>query len=225
MRFLLIIFFLDSYFSFCQSNVKVRFQPLFKGQEIALNTVYQLDSAATIEFNTLRFYISDLYFSDTQGQELMGKPYHLVDLEDSTSLLLFEHNEPLVNLRFLLGTDSLTNVSGNLEGPLDPINGMYWAWNSGYINFKLEGKSSLSGAKDKSFEFHIGGYLPPFQTVQELNFNVNAQSKNVTIALNIDEWLNKIDLSNSFSMMIPGEKATQLAKELVPIFKIKTDDK
>lgn len=26
-----------------------------------------------------------------------------------------------------------------MDGDLDPLNGMYWAWNSGYINMKIEG--------------------------------------------------------------------------------------
>ena len=57
---------------------------------------------------------------------------------------------------FQIGIDSLTNVSGDLDGDLDPALGMYWAWNSGYINMKLEGKSSSCKSVKKEFQFHIG---------------------------------------------------------------------
>jgi hypothetical protein len=211
--------------AFTQQEVTVRFRPIYNGQEILLNKEYPETNGSSIQFTTLRFYVSELYFTDVLGQELMGEQYHLVDLEDSSSLTILKHTDGILNLRFLLGTDSLTNVSGNLEGVLDPINGMYWAWNSGYINFKLEGKSSLAGSKDKSFEYHIGGYLPPFPTVNELIFTTESNSKEVIIEINIDQWLSKIDLSTDHSLMIPGEKASKLAKELVPIFNIRTDAK
>jgi hypothetical protein len=198
---------------------------MYYGQEILLNKEYADTLGGSIQFTTLRFYVSELNYTDVLGQELIGEHYHLVDLEDSSSLTILQHSEGILNLYFLLGTDSLTNVSGNLEGALDPINGMYWAWNSGYINFKLEGKSSLAASKDKSFEYHIGGYLPPFPTVNELFFTVNPTSKEIIIDVNIDQWLRNIDLSTDYSLMIPGEKASKLAKELVPIFNIRTDVK
>jgi hypothetical protein len=42
-------------------------------------------------------------------------------------------------IQFNLGLDSLTNVSGALGGDLDPTKGMYWTWQNGYVNFKLQG--------------------------------------------------------------------------------------
>ena len=37
--------------------------------------------------------------------------------------------------------------------------GMYWVWNSGYIFFKLEGKTvNEIDSLQKRFQYHIGGY-------------------------------------------------------------------
>jgi len=72
----------------------------------------------------------------------------------------------------LIGTDSITNVSGALDGDLDPIKGMYWAWNSGCINFKLEGTRVISGKKTP-FEYHIGGYNGPQATAMKKSIKID----------------------------------------------------
>src|SRR5690606_16379169 len=51
----------------------------------------------------------------------------------------------------------------NLTGALDPggsmaDDGMYWAWNSGYIFVKLEGSSSFGNPVNDKFYYHIGLY-------------------------------------------------------------------
>ena len=45
------------------------------------------------------------------------------------------------SLSFLLGVDSMHNVSGAQTGALDPANDMFWTWNSGYVMAKMEGAS------------------------------------------------------------------------------------
>ena len=44
-------------------------------------------------------------------------------------------------LQFLLGVDSLHNVSGAQTDDLDPAKDMFWTWNSGYVMAKMEGNS------------------------------------------------------------------------------------
>ena len=61
----------------------------------------------------------------------------------------------------MIGVDSLHNCSGAQSGVLDPINGMFWTWNTGYIFMKLEGKSPASKSPGHIFEYHIGGYKEP----------------------------------------------------------------
>ena len=69
-------------------------------------------------------------------------------------------------IQFNLGIDSLTNVSGALGGDLDPTKGMYWTWQNGYVNFKLQGTSDLCNNPKNEFEFHLGGYLKPFNNYE-----------------------------------------------------------
>ena len=61
-----------------------------------------------------------------------------------------------------------------MGGDLDPTKGMYWAWQSGYINFKMEGSCSQCLATKNNFEFHLGGYQQPFYAMQTIELNTTA---------------------------------------------------
>lgn len=60
----------------------------------------------------------------------------------------------------LFGVDSLLQVSGVQSGALDPLKGMYWTWQTGYIQFKMEGilsKDTL-GEGLIPIQLHLGGF-------------------------------------------------------------------
>lgn len=208
----------------CQSNHTVRFKAIYNGQEISIGKTINDSNSNWIEFSTLRFYVSDLYIIDNQGQEILGEQYQLIDLENQESLTIMQHENGILQLRFLLGIDSLTNVAGILEGPLDPINGMYWTWNSGYINFKLEGRTNLSLAPKNEFVYHLGGYLNPYSTSREVILQLDPKKQETIIEIQLDKWLKSIDIRETNSVMIPGAKAVQLSDELVDIFKVRKND-
>ena len=54
---------------------------------------------------------------------------------------------------------------------LDPVNAMFWAWNTGYIFLKLEGRSSFSKLPGNIFEYHIGGYKSPSNCIRTISLN------------------------------------------------------
>lgn len=199
---------------FTQNQVKI--VPLFEGKPLSLNSTYWMVDSTNYTISTLRFYISHLKVNDAAEQNKV----HLFDLEDSTTHVLSYSKSEIRSVEFLLGTDSLTNVSGILDGHLDPIFGMYWSWNSGYINFKIEGKSNFSTLPDNSFEYHIGGYLPPYTTSRYIKLNVDQNRMLVRIELHLDAWLKGIEFSKNPSVMIPGPQAAQLADQLVSAFKL-----
>ncbi|MFN8393764.1 MAG: MbnP family protein, partial [Bacteroidia bacterium] len=108
------------------------------------------NGGVTIE--AFRFYVSDVAFM--AGERVvyaLPERYHLVDAEvpESWGMSLGAKGIPADcdGIRFALGIDSLTNVSGALGGDLDPTKGMYWAWQSGYINMKMEGTSPVCPAR------------------------------------------------------------------------------
>lgn len=179
----------------------------------------------TVEFNfksndlqlsTARFYISNISVSDESGNQIDYKKAHLIDEENEESKLILVDSDSLQvsKISFLIGTDSLVNTSGVLDGDLDPIKGMYWAWNTGYINFKLEGKTK----KNEAFEYHVGGYRSPFETVRE--YEVLTDSNNIKIEVDLNQFISEAT-PNYHSLMIPGKEAVDLADLFVKCFHVK----
>lgn len=118
-----------------------------------------------------------------------------------------------------MGIDSTTNVSG-AGGDLDPTKGMYWTWQSGYINFKLEGKSNLCKTRNNEFQFHIGGYLFPFSCVQTIQLDLKPTEEPVII-IDIKKLLAPIDLSKQNQIMNTGLDAVKFSVLISNSFRVK----
>lgn len=205
---------------FGQEKNTLQFVPMYKGQDVELTKNYAVIDSNWIYFSNCRFYLSNFAFYYQDQLIQTEKAIYLLDLENPTSLILDFKLFKFDKITFSIGIDSITNVSGVLEGVLDPINGMYWAWNSGYINFKLEGKTSLSTNPDKSFEYHLGGYLPPYSTIQSVDISWLDFNSNRKIELELATFLENVDLATKNSLMIPGKDAAMISKILPTLFKI-----
>jgi hypothetical protein len=147
---------------------------------------------------------------------------HLVDAEKLSSLEFKIKKVPdlkINKISFNVGVDSLNSVSEKFEGDLDPSKGMYWAWNTGYVNMKLEGKSSSCTNAKKEFQFHIGGYLTKQNALQKIEF-VLSEKQNNSINVELSNWLDAISLKETKSIMIPGEKAIKMAQLYKNMFQI-----
>lgn len=198
----------------CSSQVQefnMSFKMVYAGEEILSKEKITIEGDNWIAFNKIKFYVGNFNF--TQKASSVGNyqnTYYLIDQSDSSTLeMKFELLSPADSICFLIGTDSVSNVSGLYDGALDPLNGMYWAWNSGYINTKIEGISSIVKSPDKKFEYHIGGYLPPNTTSSQICLTPKSQQLNFQIDLS------KVILSDllieSPSITIPGEKSSLFA--------------
>ncbi len=182
--------------------------PLRLGEE-----VHVLD-AGPITMEVLKFYVSNMVLLH-EGRVVWtdGSGPHLIDASASRSLaipLAVPAGRKPDARRFTLGIDSATNVSGALGGDLDPTKGMYWTWQSGYVNLKVEGRSPLVQSKDKRFQFHLGGYLPPFQCTQEVKLPIGSGDI-IWMGVDIAVLVNGINLSKQRSIMSPGADAVRLS--------------
>jgi hypothetical protein len=115
-------------------------------------------------------------------------------------------------IQFKLGIDSITNVSGAFGGALDPTKGMYWSWQSGYINFKMEGR-----VKDKNYLLHLGGYSSPFKAVQQVVLPVLHQSNEFKIVLPLKDLLQK-EIPENNIIMSPSLAAVLISKKIASFF-------
>ncbi|MEM7163243.1 MAG: MbnP family protein [Bacteroidota bacterium] len=113
-----------------------------------------------------------------------------------------------------IGVDSLLCSSGEFTEDLDPIEGMYWAWQSGYVNFKLEGNSNLCDTRKNAFTFHIGGYVYPNNAFRSFEIDCS----NGSLILDISNYFKEIDLSVQNHVMSPGKDAQRIADKFENLF-------
>lgn len=170
-------------------------------ESIALNKSYPL-GRDSISFEELKMYLSDFQFEKSNRKQILLGP-HLIDVAEETSLTLFP-DFPVRSydrLSFQFGLDSSYHVSASVEGDLDPLKGMYWAWNSGYIQFKCVGQSSEISLDDASFEFHLGGYRQPYKTNVPITLVIHGD----TLVLDLRAFFEQAKpLENQQRIMIPG---------------------
>ena len=198
---------------------------LFDVKPIQLDTNYISRTKDTLSFSTIKFYLSSFEFHFTDNSIYKEtNSYHLVDIEKpnskqlSFSKLHFK-DKTLKSVQFNIGVDNLMSVSGAMKGDLDPINGMYWAWQSGYINMKIEGKSSSCNTRKNKFQFHIGGYLKPNYAIRNVTIKFNDNSKNeINLVMDLGKLFSEIRLKESNTIMIPGKNAMNLANLSAKIF-------
>ena len=205
-------------------TVTIRFVPTFNKEVVQLGQSYFLRSLNdSVLFETLKFYVSKP--ENVVGKTLTHKAtpeFRLVDMENPSSMEMqgtLPENSDFNTLQFLLGVDSATNMAGAQGGDLDPTKGMYWSWQSGYINFRLEGKSKSCPARKNVFQYHLGGYQAPFNAAQVVELK-NVATKEIVITIALDELLTKVDITKNYEIMSPGEKAMEFAQLLTTVFSI-----
>jgi len=204
-----------------QQDIQVHFTPQFQSAQIILDSIYHLPKEVTFQISTFKLYISNIqFFKQNILVDQDSIHYRLLNMENPKSMQFTiprtnatDYNE----IRFNLGIDSITNVSGALGGDLDPTQGMYWTWQNGYINVKLEGTSNLSPARKNEFQFHLGGYQQPYSSLQQISLKVKNQSS-VYIGIDLSAFFKTIDLSNIHHIMLPSIEANQLSSQLAQSF-------
>jgi hypothetical protein len=170
--------------------------------------------------------LSGLVLTFENGEKYSeANSYHLIDAEDPSSMKISLQNVPagkITSVYFNIGVDSAASVSGALSGALDPVKGMYWAWNSGYINAKLEGVcKSNNGKKSLPFEFHVGGYMQPYYAIRSVKLPVATAAEKLTLQADVSTWFEGTDLKTQHSVMIPGKEAMEVADKYSKMFSIK----
>jgi hypothetical protein len=101
------------------------------------------DAGESIQVYKMKFYISGLKGINIKGDTMvLSKEHFLIDAADTSSQIIKIPAHSLQYLIFTIGVDSIKNISGIQNGVLDPVKGMFWTWNSGYIMAKMEGISN-----------------------------------------------------------------------------------
>lgn len=216
------------YFLFCpfamsqSKNICIKFNPTYNDKALQLDSVnYTLENGDTINFTKFKFYVSNIIFYQNNKKIFAPKnSYYLIDAgnEKTETININIPNKMEFNsIEFSLGIDSITNRKGALGGALDPTKGMYWTWHSGYINFKVEGTCSSCTTFNKAFQFHLGGYKFPYNSLQKIKLSVVNQS-NININVSVSNFIQSVANKLNQSIMTPGKEAVELSANAAKIF-------
>lgn len=186
--------------------------------ELASKLLIQ-NTTDSIQFDVLKMYIGNLSL-ESKGGISQQNDVHLLDLSIPESLTFEIQNQPIpYTFGFDIGIDSLTNVSGAMGGDLDPLKGMYWTWQSGYINIKIEGIATSSSARNNEFQYHLGGYQFSKKAIQRRSFNASNQSHFI-FELPLDKLIPALDLAQTPAIMSPSTKAVELSEHIASELKL-----
>lgn len=179
-KWIIAVFALAPLFGFSQKSKKnpegitLNFQHFVGDKLLVLDdSIYTNSLNQTYTITKFNYYIGQIHLIKEDGKEFVINNHFLIseDEEKQNSKKIVVEKIPAgkyTSIRFILGVDSLHNCSGAQSGALDPINTMFWTWNTGYIFMKLEGKSTFSSAIGNTLEYHIGGYKNPTNCIRTI---------------------------------------------------------
>ena len=205
-----------------KTTTEISFQLLFDKMPLELAKQYPVSEKESLTIDFLKFYISDITFFKEGTQVGKSKEkHHLIDAQNSLiyKALCTIKKEKFDTITFLVGLDSKTQEKGIQGGVLDPTSQMYWTWQNGFINFKLEGKSSLCPTRKNKFQFHVGGFQEPYATSQEVSLKVKGAAP-LVIEVDVASFFNAIDISQTNTVTSPNKNAVMVSKVLPTLFSV-----
>lgn len=192
----------SSLFAVGQKTVAIEVFPTIGGKKVAMGKVYKVDGA------TFQLHVLKAYFG-------YSKQYHLVDVSHKSSL---KWDAIVAKGDLTFGADSAVNTAGVGTGDLDPQKGMYWTWQTGYVNFKLEGVLTLADGSIKEVTYHLGGYRYPYATSRVLSKLQN--SDRITIGMELEPLVSRA-IEGKEKLMKPGAEAVELTNIIVEGIQVK----
>lgn len=174
-------------------------QPIQLGQQIYTNAagnLYQVD--------LLKYYLTNVTLIKADSTEYNLHNYDLINAAIDTTCHISASGIPngiYTRMRFYLGIDTARNHTGAQEGDLDPINGMIWTWNTGYIFFKHEGIFRTTAGSDTSLLYHYGtDNVLVTVDLPLTNLEINGNSRKVFLKFNLNQLYSNpvtVDFNNN----------------------------
>lgn len=218
-----------------RNTVQIAFHPRYENAPLRFDTTqYGTAAGPRVTVSMLKFYVSDIALNTLDGDTLRIPGHYLVDCTDDERMSIAasvpeEAFGLYAGLSFRIGVDSVVNELGPSEGDLDPINGMYWTWSTGYIFCKLEGTVEHGDAPKRVYEIHIGGYKAPFNNVMQVNgamthpVDAALPSARIDIDVNIDTFFNAGVPFNIVARpsVTDARQATDVAPRIPEMFRVR----
>jgi hypothetical protein len=215
--------------------VKIIFKNTIRQAAVVLDdSVYSNPFGENYTIAKLKYYVGNTSLIAASKIIADKIEYHLINqsIESTQAYSFAAPQSKYDSIRFLLGVDSASNTSGAQAGALDPLQDMFWTWNTGYIMFKLEGNSPQSNVINNKIEYHIGGYRGenmvtryitlPFPEGQFLQLQ-EGKTGYIFIEADIDKfWQGQqtIKITETPVCSSPGKLANKIAQNYSTIFKV-----
>ncbi len=216
-----------------EGSLKVKFDNRVGSAVLVLNTTNYTNNNDTFKVSKFNYYVSNIKLTATDNSVYTeSESYHIVKADDVASLTFDLKNIPVKNYKsitFMIGVDSTRNVSGAQSGALDPAQGHFWTWSSGYIMAKLEGTSPQSSDLNKKIMYHIGGFkgvnsvLKTVTLLFTIDANVTtSKTPEVTIKANLLEWFSPSSITFSTTPVVhnAGSMAKMISDNYVDMFTV-----
>lgn len=208
----------------------ITFKNMVGNQPLHTDSTYTNQFGEPFKIRNCRYYISNIILIDSLNNksQYFNDQYFLVDEkeEGSKHIELTTSLKHITCIEFLLGIDSIKNVSGVQTGALDPAKGMFWTWNTGYVMAKIEGTSPVAKTPGHAFSYHVGGYKAGEAVAKRIKLplqQINSTSNQIIIAADILQWFkNKYDIKIADIAFChePGNLAMHLAGNYANMFSI-----
>lgn len=210
-----------------KGTVKIQMSNVVGEKKLNLrnSTIYTLPNGDSFSVSLYNYYLSNFVLIDQKGNRYTEtESYHLIRESESNSLSFQFKDVPSGNytrIEFMIGVDSLRNVTGSQSGDLDPALGMIWTWNTGYISAKMEGLSPQSKELGNLVVFHISGFKNPYNVTHKISLDLPAvanvtESKFpvITIQSDLATWFDKANFdgfAKTYSIVNEGPEAYKIA--------------
>ena len=219
------------------SHLNLQFAAVVDSDTLVTGKMYRNAFGEEYSVKTFKFYIHGVELHDSHTNttvKLDKNDHYLINATDASASLIVLNVPPAsyTAINFLIGVDSIRNTSGAQTGALDPGQGMFWTWTTGYIMAKLEGNSPQATTPNQVIEYHIGGFKGNESVIRRvsLNFPQGLQAdikeggqSSIRINANINRWFsnpNSIRISKTPVSMTPGTLATQIADNYAGMFNV-----
>lgn len=184
-----------------EANVKIHISHKVGQDSLVLGEMkYKNSEGSEYQVDILKYYISNIVLVKDDGTEWKATNYELIDggIDSSANILLSKvPNGTYTKMRFFVGIDSTRNHTGVQEGDLNPIYGMIWTWNTGYIFFKHDGYFKDEMGNVTSLSYHYG----TDRALTKLEVPISASKLEVK---GVDKKMNMtFDLNNLYSTPDP----------------------
>jgi hypothetical protein len=214
-------------------TVKLSFSNVVNTAPMVLNTqTYTNPAGENYTLSKFKYYVTYIEVGNASTKAAEKDSYHLVDqsIASSQSFNISMGVNNYTTFSFLLGVDSTRNVSGAQTGALDPLNDMFWTWNSGYIMAKMEGNSPVSTQPNNKVEYHIGGFSGPNSVLKKITLTMPAgktldvregKTSEIKITADFARWWqnpNNITIAALPVCTTPGVQAKQIADNYANMF-------